>query len=123
MNNLKNKNRILSIIRWTARIWGIAYLAFFLFMFVAEVLSPEQGSNPMTSREMVSLVFVFGYFAGLVLAWKWEGLGGVIAIGSTIAFSLGGVTTLLFVFMITPGLLFLMYWFLSRGQLETGETE
>ena len=78
----------------------------------------------MTFREGLGMVFVFVYFGGLILAWKWEGLGGLIAIGCAIAFS---VTiqeySLLIVLMAAPALLFLVCWLLSRGLGETKETD
>lgn len=123
MDDKTSKNRVLSIIRWVARIGGVAYLAFFLLFFIGETISPSQETNPMTFSEMVGMAFVFAYFAGLVLAWKWEGPGALIAIGGAIAFS---VTiqeySLLVVIMVAPGLLFLVCWLISRGLRETKET-
>jgi len=77
----------------------------------------------MTFREGVGMVFVLVYFVALILAWRWEGLGGLIAVGCTVAFS---VTieeySLLTVLMAAPALLFLVCWLLSRGLRETKAT-
>lgn len=79
--------------------------------------SQNNTGNPMGTREVIAFVFVFVYFTGLILAWKWEGLGGLIAIACTIAFAITLQDTpgFLHLFMVIPGLLFLICWFLSRG--------
>ena len=123
MNDLKIINRSITIIRWTARIVGLLYIAFFLLMLIGEGLSSSQESNPLTVSAWLGFVFVFIYFVGLILAWKWEGIGGLIAIGGTIGFF---VTiqeySLLTVIMAVPALLFLVCWSLSRSRLEMKET-
>jgi hypothetical protein len=56
---------------------------------------------------------------GLGIAWKWEGFGGCIAIGGIICYQMIDPSIsklagqLLFA---VPGLLFILYWLLSRGQ-------
>ena len=85
MNDSTNKNRIVTIIRWIARIGGVGYLAIFLLFFIGETLSSSKATNPMAFREGLGIALVFVYLAGLILAWKWEGLGALIAIACTIA--------------------------------------
>ena len=122
MNDSKNKKRMMVIIRWIARIVGLLYLAFFLLMLIGEELSSSQESNPLTVSAWLGFVFVFIYFVGLILAWKWEGIGGLIAIGGTIGFF---VTiqkySLMILIMAAPALLFLICWYLSRSRLQTKE--
>lgn len=130
MNNSKNKNRAVTIIRWIARSWSILSIAFLLLMFIGETFFTSGESNPITFRDMVGLIFFpFGLCIGLIIAWKWEELGGMIAIGSTIGFhvtmliSSGSLDINPFIEgTAAPGLLFLICWLLSRGQLETKET-
>lgn len=128
MKDSKNKNRTVTIIRWIARIWSIASIAFLLVMVIGHLFGSEQ-SNPPTFGEMVGLFFFpFGVFIGLIIAWKWEGLGGMIAIGSIIGFHM----TMLILGrsldinpfidgVAAPGFLFLICWFLSRGRLKIKE--
>jgi len=128
MNDSKNKNRKVVIIRWIARIWSIASIAFLLFMVIGHLFGSEQ-SNPPTFGEMVGLFFFpLGVFIGLIIAWKWEGLGGMIAIGSIICFHVtmlitgGSLDINPFIDGVAAsGLLFLVCWLLSRGRLETKE--
>ena len=73
-------------IRWTARVWSIASLGFVLLMAVGELLHPHAAA-PATVRDLVGLLlFPGGVCVGMVLAWRWEGLGGGVTVGSLLAF-------------------------------------
>ena len=117
----KRNGKVLTIIRWSARVLSIAYLLIFLPMFIGEVF--VSSDHPMDFREMTRCLFVFAYFAGLILAWKWEGLGALIVICSIVAYHLGvellppeGLTL-----ATVPGLLFLACWYLFRDpNVSTG---
>jgi hypothetical protein len=75
-----------AIIRVVARLWSIASLAFMLLMVAGEVFSPHAPA-PESLRDVVGLLlFPFGVCVGIILAWRWEGLGGGIAGGSLLAF-------------------------------------
>ena len=116
---MKSKSRLVTIIRWIARILGVLFIAFFLLMFIGEELSSNQETNPIAARELIGLVFVFVYFVGLILAWKWEGLGGIIAAIGLIAFAILIPNALILAFvMAVPAILFLICWFLSRSKPE-----
>ena len=121
MRDLKNKTKFLNTIRWVSRIWGIVYIVFFLFMLIGYSIvdqpSPDGAENPLGTREIVGFIFVFGYFTGLILAWKWEGLGGLVAIACIIAFAITiqNMPVPIYMLMAIPGLLFLICWFLSRS--------
>ena len=63
-----------------------------------------------------------GVVVGLALAWKWEGMGGFIALWSLICFhiflivSSGMFRFILFADLtIVPALLFLIYWYLTKS--------
>jgi len=65
------------ILRWTARIWSL--LAFALAMVVA--LSPDPHAvNPITARDIFMLSLWLIAILGLLLAWRFERLGALIAI-------------------------------------------
>ena len=121
MRDFKNKTKLLTRIRWVSRIWGIVYIVFFLFMligyYIVDQPSPDETGNTLGAREIIAFIFVFGYFAGLILAWKWEGLGGLVAIACIIAFALTiqNMPVSIYMLMTIPALLFLICWFLSRS--------
>lgn len=109
-----HKKRTISLIRWIARIVGLLYIAFFLLMLIGEGMSPAK----LTFHEGLGFVFIFIYFVGLILAWKWEGVGGWIAIGGTIGWAVAiEEYSLLTVIMAAPAILFLICWLLSGRRL------
>ncbi len=104
------------IIRWIARIWSITTIGFVLLILAGELLLPH--APPPTLRDLVGLFFFpFGVCVGMLLAWRWEGLGGCVAVGSLLAFYAtlrimngrfpGGPY---FALIAAPGFLFLLSW-------------
>lgn len=130
---MKSKRRIASVIRLVARIWGSLFLLFLLFMVGAHVIGAISGAGASedgfrSAAEVLTFIFFFpvGPMVGLALAWKWEGLGGAITTGGIIGLlvmSPASIDNPYFVGIGICGLLFLIYWALSRGvQSETEET-
>ena len=121
---MKNKNRIARIILIIARISGSISLAFLLFMVGAHLVgallgSEESGTGFQSTTELFSFIFFpVSILIGLALAWKWEGLGGLITLVGIICFHILR-SDLIFDPMIDglafPGLLFLLYWALVRN--------
>jgi hypothetical protein len=71
--------------RWIARVWSIASVGLVLLIVVGELVTPH--APPATFRDLVGLfLFPFGVCVGMIVAWRWEGLGGGITIGSLVAF-------------------------------------
>ena len=96
------------VLRWVARIWCLASLAFLLSFALGSRGTP-------TASEAVGLaLFPGGTALGLVIGWRRERLGGAIAVSSTLAFYLwsGMLDGRLpqgpwFLWVATPGILFL----------------
>lgn len=120
---MENKNKTAKTIRLIARIWGSVSLGFLVFMVGAHVVASATGKgdpigNFNSTSELVSFLF-FPIFTiiGLSLAWKWEGLGGLVVVVGIIGFHVIR-PDLIFNFMIDglafPGLLFLIYWYLAK---------
>jgi hypothetical protein len=105
--------------RWVARIWSLASIAFVLIFLLGEGLSA--GGRGPTAAEWIALaLFPFGVVVGLVIAWLREGLGGAIATGCLIVFYLWlrGIHGAFprgpyFLLVAAPGILFIISWFLS----------
>jgi len=117
---MKNASRelITSSILWAARIWGSLILAFVLFFLIASVFG-EWGEGFRDPRELlVFLAFPLSTVVGLGIAWRREGLGGLITtIGMLVAFILRPdlIRQLFFsVGVLGPGVLYLAYWALAR---------
>jgi hypothetical protein len=63
--------------RWTALILGTLMVLLFLALVVGE--GPPAFSS-LTSVERLQSLSMGGLFLGLALSWKWEGLGGLLAV-------------------------------------------
>ena len=80
-----NKKSAVTIIRRIARIWSIVIVVFFLVFIIAHAVNPEEPSP--TPIEWVGMAFFpIGVIVGLILAWQWEELGGIITIVSVLTF-------------------------------------
>lgn len=110
------------MLRLTARVFAVACLAI-LFLIIQGEDSYNWLKAPM--REMIGIViFPAGFTAGLLIAWRWELLGGVISLASIALFYavygliLSNLSTGIewwFIFMAIPGALFLAYGIAIRG--------
>ena len=101
--------------RWTARIAGTLMALFFLAFFVGEGF-PNIFRLPW--RESLSVLTISAVVAGLLLAWKWEGLGGAVAVAAVVAMPLigmRGIGTLLFLLPALIGFLHVVCWWRLRS--------
>ena len=122
MTEVKKRNK--ATIKGIARIWSILSLAFLLLFFGASIIG-SIGKDTFAFKDVFQFVFFpVGLTIGLIIAWKWEGLGGIIAIASIIGFHLqmlvkhGKPDFVLFIDLLAaPGILFILYWILSRKQI------
>jgi hypothetical protein len=117
------KNQITKLILWAARIWGSLSLAFLVFMILGDLFGTERSIGSGHSASF--LFFPVSTIIGLSIAWKWEGIGGLITIGGIIGFHILRPDLFLDLMidgLAAPGLLFLIYWLLSRDHMKTGET-
>ena len=120
---MKNQRETANIIRWIARIWGSLILAFFLFFLLLHIFgNDESGEGFRSTAEIITFIcFPISAIVGLGLAWKWEGLGGLITVLGMIIFGILRPEMIINIFTIAiliPGLLFIIYWFLLKKQPE-----
>lgn len=84
-----NKNQMITILRWTARTWSIAAIAFISVLFLGHMFGPSGlGTFSGFTELLQALFFPAGVYIGLNMAFKWEGPGGLLTIGSLVAFYL-----------------------------------
>lgn len=70
-----------------------------------------------TTEMIMFFFFPVCTLIGLSIAWKWDGLGGMITIGGIIGLFIlrpDLITSLFIIGLAAPGLLFLTYWALTR---------
>ncbi len=114
-------------LRWTLRILSATLIVFFLLMFVGEIFFQGGSFNPKSmGPDAILKVSIFGLsLIGLVLAWKWELMGAVIALAAY-AVLLIIINTepvkfyFLLIYPIIP-ILFIVLWAISRNAIEKKE--
>jgi len=89
MSKLNRFPSPVTVLRWLARAWSLMLLVRGL---VQVVLPDKYAVYPLPLTELIEMCFYGLALAGLLLAWRWEGIGGWLAIagltGHAIAFSL-----------------------------------
>jgi hypothetical membrane protein len=72
-----------SFSRWTARLLSLASIGLLLMFMFGEGLNPTK----LHARELILLCFFpIGVIVGMILAWRRESLGGMVAVASLAAF-------------------------------------
>ncbi len=123
-------SKLVRKLRWIARILASIMATLILLLFVGETL--DEGVQPllyMTFREILMMFAFFALWLGLLLAWKWEFLGGLLTLCAIIVFyALNFLFTgifprgpffLIFAF---PSLLFLYCGWQNRKNTNTEST-
>lgn len=111
-------NRSLFGLEWIARVASVASITLLVMIFLGEAFHPSQ----ISPEEWVGLTFFpIGVVAGMILAWRKETVGGIVAVASLVGFYLvygyllknhiGGWFFLAFT---APGFLFLFHALLCR---------
>jgi uncharacterized membrane protein len=123
------KNQPLNGIRWTARITGTLLVLFTLAFGIANFIDGLSRNNESHSAPFSALILIIFFIwaialAGLVLALRKEGLGGLISLaGFAMMYILNlfnkaapnreGVIFVFLIFSI-PSLLYLYYWWKTK---------
>jgi hypothetical protein len=110
-------------LRWTARLLSALLVGLVVLIYVG-----EGGFNPLklSAVEAVQKVFFFTAVAGMVIAWRWEVIGGILAtagillfFGTEFAVTGGFPKGWAFRLMLLPGIFFLLSA-LIRRQISAG---
>jgi hypothetical protein len=110
-----NANRIaehwgVAVCRWTARAVGIP-----LFGLLVVLILGDGVPNPLRAslQENLLVAVVVLVFLGLVLVWKWEGVGSLLILGSLVLFGIatdGFLLNIVVAPWLVTGLLYLVCW-------------
>ena len=133
---MKNTIDIPYLIRWIARIWGgLVLLLLAVFLIPALLGSIFGKAEPVGGFQNTKEVFLFICFPvstviGLAMAYKWEGLGGLVATSGLVVmhFLLAGFAfpdrrESVFLYGIFPvGILYIVSWLITKIR-ETGEID
>ena len=131
----ESRVRVTKWIRWVARIWSLPIIVFALLFLAGTVwnLATTSVADPHAVEdyprtEVLAPIFVLLGILGLGIAWRWERLGGTIAIVFELAvvvwlliqrpitqdFPRFAIPYLLSIIVTIPGVLFLVCWRRSR---------
>ena len=109
----------LRILRWSARVWSLLAVGVVLLLAFGEGLNFSHFTAP---ELLLFAFFPSGFCLGLVLAWRWEGLGGGVTVASLAAFYLAERLMsssfprgLALVALAAPGFLFLLCGLWARS--------
>jgi hypothetical protein len=110
--------RLVSGLRWAARLLGAFLVGIVLLVFIGEA-----GFNPLKLRptEAIQMFLFLTNCIGLLIAWRWPFIGGAISTGGMLLFFAveftvtGGIPKgLVFHLMLLPGILFMLSHFIRR---------
>jgi hypothetical protein len=118
---LRKSSRTVKTLRWFTRIFGVISVLVFLVFFVADCV--KKGTIAVEGDRIGMTVFLFVTIVGLIIAWKWEWIGGIMALFGLIGFDVSAPESLarpavLFMTVMygLPALLFLFCWWMSKRQ-------
>lgn len=108
-------------LRWTARVLTVLLVGMFLWFFLADIAGG--GTNPfkLAVLDALRLTFLFMTCIGLMLAWRWPFVGGVISfVGILLYYAVdvvvrgSFVNILYFDLMLLAGILFMVCALIKR---------
>ncbi|HZT59065.1 MAG TPA: hypothetical protein VFA21_10605 [Pyrinomonadaceae bacterium] len=113
LKNQTGESKLLLALKWAGRALSVFSVGVLLLFFVGEGFDPSE----VTPRQWAALLlFPFVVVAGMLIAWRREGLGGGVSVAGLAAFYLyslllnGGTPRgLAFLILSAPGFLFLFY--------------
>jgi hypothetical protein len=107
----QNDSRIILAVRWIARVWALALFLSWGLFFVEHTAEWFTDPNQWPPLHVTLLHLAHAVFLlGLLLGWRWELIGGVIALAAALAFfpQVGGKNVLIFLpVSIVPALLWI----------------
>ena len=79
MKNVSSSSKSVNILRWTARIFGTFIVLFISSIFIGAII--EKGSITVSNPAHYILLALWGISSiGILIAWKWEGIGGILGV-------------------------------------------
>jgi len=124
MNTVNPKSRSIKITRWIARIWSL--LVFALAILIVSTPDPYT-TEPVPASDWFLLSLWGVAILGLLVAWRWELLGGIITIATMFIRELAWVVLrgpwlvnflIVWLLVVPPAILFLVAWKIERKARE-----
>ena len=124
MKSVSSTRRNIKIIRWIARILSI--LVFVITLSILFTPDPY-ATEPVPAEDWFMLSLWGVAILGLVIAWRWEFVGGIITIATMFIRELAWIILkgpwmasflIVWLFVVPPAILFLGAWRLERKALN-----
>ncbi len=112
-------SRGLIVLKWTARIFGTLLVILLFFLFLSNMLS-NGGQLDTTLPQLATMIFFFLAQIGILLAWRWEGAGGFLALIGIVVSSLVQIfwesprAGIAFSIWLIPAVMFIIYWWRTK---------
>ena len=103
---------MVTVIRWTARILSILFLAFHLMSFIG-----DQPTAALSRMDHINLALWGLIMLGMIIAWKWDGIAGLFIVAvSAVQYIIDPMLPSLWAFWIAPltGILSVICRMMSR---------
>lgn len=112
VNTSKPRRLSTQILRWTARLLGTLLVLFVVVMMVGEGVPKP---SILTGSERLMFAPLSAMLLGLILAWRWEGIGGALALSGYFLCGVLGprLTSSPFMAGGAAGCLYLLAWWTS----------
>jgi len=108
-------------LRWAIRGLSGLLIAFSLLMFIGETFFDESTGGPLSRNAILQLSIAAVGLIGLGVAWKWELIGGIIALVAFIVLAIINPRVLEMPLMFVwpaNGMLFIIFWAFNRNNTE-----
>lgn len=124
MKSVSSTRRNIKIIRWIARILSI--LVFVMTLSILFTPDPY-ATEPVPAEDWFMLSLWGVAILGLVIAWRWEFVGGIITIATMFIRELAWIILkgpwmasflIVWLFVVPPAILFLGAWRLERKAMK-----
>jgi len=121
MSHASTEVRAAAIMRWVARIWSLLIFAFALLKIFTP--DPYATGDPIPADDQFLLALWGVAILGLLIAWRWEMVGGMITIATMFIRELAWVLLkgpwlvnflIVWAFIVPPALLFMIAQGLER---------
>ncbi|MBT3240314.1 MAG: hypothetical protein HON98_11570 [Chloroflexi bacterium] len=117
--------KFVAVLRWAARLLSLIPIG----ILIGDLFLPHMTEfSIMSPDQWLNLILVILSVVGLAIAWRWEGLGGIISLVSlslllftNLALNGGNINPIGFLailIVIFPGVLFVVCWYSSKSNME-----
>ena len=114
LNEIPSERRVVTVLRWTARVIGTLILLLIAALAIGEGLHPARLFESL--RVTLLTVAMLTMMGGTVVGWKWEGIGGLLILGGFVFFAIvkyGDALNIVFGPWLLAGLLYLECWWMK----------